>query len=82
MLLAAVTTGCSIPRTAAVTETERALCEAWGGSLPTRSRADTARTRIEVGMGYDAFLAACDREALPSALSAPEKMGPSAGGTA
>ncbi|WPZ28960.1 hypothetical protein T8A63_15200 [Sulfitobacter sp. OXR-159] len=52
-------------RTGAVTETERAACEAWRDSLPSRSRLDTARTRVEIGDGYDVFLAACPDHALP-----------------
>ncbi|MEI4263904.1 hypothetical protein [Roseovarius sp. D0-M9] len=44
--------------TSEATETERAICEAWGGSLPSRSRADTERTRAEIGVAYDVFLAA------------------------
>lgn len=46
-------------QTGAVTETERAACEAWRDSLPSRSRLDTAQTRAEIGDGYDVFLAAC-----------------------
>lgn len=42
-------------------ETERALCEAWRDSLPTRSRSDTAMTQAEIGVAYDVQAAACPR---------------------
>lgn len=52
--------GCAtMKQTGAVTETERAACEAWRDSLPSRSRFDTAQTRAEIGGAYDVFLAAC-----------------------
>jgi hypothetical protein len=51
--------------TSAVTETEKALCDAWQGSLPTRSRNDTPETRDAIGLAYDEFEAACQREAFP-----------------
>lgn len=79
MLLAAVTTGCSIPRTGAATATEAALCDAWSGALPSRSHRDTEQTRAEIGAAYDAFLAACEGRALPGPLDPPRKMGPSEG---
>lgn len=41
------------------TETEIALCEAWGGSLPSRSRDDTDQTQIEIGIAYADFVSAC-----------------------
>ncbi|WP_432256063.1 hypothetical protein [Limimaricola sp. AA108-03] len=63
------------------TETEAALCEAWAGALPSRSHRDTEQTRAEISAAYDAFLAACDREALPAALQTPRKMGPFEGMT-
>lgn len=40
-------TGCTTLTTA--TETERALCEAWRNSLPTRSHSDTEQTQAEIG---------------------------------
>ena len=39
--------------------TERAICEAWGGNLPTRSRADTAQTQEEIQRLYAVFAATC-----------------------
>ena len=45
--------------TAAATETERALCEAWRDSLPSRSSSDTAQTQAEIGRAYDTQAAAC-----------------------
>ena len=70
--------------TSAATETERARCEAWGQSLPSRSRADTARTRSEIGLAYDVYVAACPGFRLafdvPQQLVAPESLGPSGGG--
>ena len=39
--------------------TETALCQIWGQSLPTRSRADTAQTQNEIGAAYADFAAAC-----------------------
>ena len=51
--------------TPAVTETEKALCDLWEESLPTRSKADTAQTREEIGLAYDEFEAACQRPAFP-----------------
>ena len=46
-------TGCDNTMTQA-TATERALCEVWGQSLPTRSRADTAPTQqaIQRALGH------------------------------
>ena len=44
-------------------ETERALCEAWRDSLPTRSREDTDQTQNEIGLAYDVQAAACPRYA-------------------
>lgn len=73
--------GCAtMKRTGAVTETERAACEAWQGSLPSRSRLDTAQTRAEIGDAYDVFLAACPSFPLPFASPPSETLGPSAGG--
>ena len=54
----ALTTGCANSTTQA-TETENALCEVWGASLPTRSRLDTEQTRKEVGESYATFAAVC-----------------------
>jgi hypothetical protein len=45
--------------TAPATETEAALCEAWGRSLPTRSRQDTQQTRDEIQVAYADFLNGC-----------------------
>lgn len=73
--------GCAtMKQTGAVTETERAACEAWRDSLPSRSRSDTAQTRAEIGDGYDVFLAACPSFALPFADPPSDILGPSAGG--
>jgi hypothetical protein len=51
--------------TPAVTETEKAFCDAWQESLPTRSRNDTAQTQTEIGRSYDLFLAVCPTHQLP-----------------
>lgn len=40
-------------------ETDRAYCEAWGNSLPTRSRSDTSQTQAEIQEAYADFEAAC-----------------------
>jgi len=70
--------------TSEATETERALCEAWGQSLPSRSRADSAGTRSEIGLAYDVYVAACPGYRIafdsPQRQAAPESLGPSAGG--
>ena len=76
--------------TSEATETERALCEAWGQSLPSRSSWDTDVTRSEIGVSYDVFFAACPgsiltfsrSDPLRSPLGAPEKEGTSRGGGA
>lgn len=39
--------------------TERELCRQWGGSLPTRSRADTEQTAREIQSAYATFELAC-----------------------
>lgn len=39
--------------------TERALCVAWGESLPTRSRQDTPQTAQEIQAAYTDFGNAC-----------------------
>ena len=57
-LLAACSPSLTTP---AVTETEKAFCDAWEAALPTRSREDTERTRAEIGRLYDAFEAVCGR---------------------
>lgn len=49
--------------TLAVSETEKAMCDAWQTSLPTRSRDDTAQTFDEIGAAYDTFEAVCRRTA-------------------
>lgn len=67
MTLAAITmTGCGpMNGTAGAIEAQaqgpvsEALCRAWGDSLPTRSRADTGQTALEIERGYEAFAAAC-----------------------
>lgn len=51
-------TGCA-PSMMQATATEAELCRAWGESLPTRSRMDTAQTRMEIQIGYADFLNAC-----------------------
>jgi hypothetical protein len=51
--------------TPAVTESEKALCDVWQDSLPTRSRNDTAQTQTEIGRQYDLFLAVCPAYKLP-----------------
>ena len=60
-LLVATLTGCAsiTERAVIATDTEKALCIAWGRSLPTRSRADTDQTRDEITLGYGQFAAAC-----------------------
>lgn len=50
-------TGCTTM--APVTETEAALCEAWRGSLPSRSRMDTEQTQTEIGRAYAVQKAVC-----------------------
>lgn len=50
--------GCTPPALQA-TATEAELCRAWGESLPTRSRLDTAQTRMEIQIGYADFINAC-----------------------
>ena len=50
--------GCAPPAFQA-TATEAELCRAWGESLPTRSRMDTAQTRMEIQIGYADFINAC-----------------------
>jgi hypothetical protein len=52
--------GCNLT-TPEATGTERALCEAWRDSLPSRSRSDTAQTQAEIGQAYAAQAAACPR---------------------
>jgi hypothetical protein len=66
--------------TSEATETERALCDEWGQSLPSRSRSDTDWTRAEIGVAYDVFAAACPGYPITFRLVAPESLGPSAGG--
>lgn len=50
------------------TETEKALCVAWGDSLSTRSRLDTVTTQESIGEGYGSFKAQCHVEAWPEWL--------------
>jgi hypothetical protein len=40
-------------------ETETAICDAWGQSLPTRSRDDTPTTIEQITRLYATFAAAC-----------------------
>lgn len=78
---ALLASGCAtLNPTAEATETERAVCSGWGGSLPSRSRSDTQETRDEIGLAYDVFIAACPETGASLGLLSPEKMGPSAGG--
>lgn len=58
VLLMLASAACS-PTINAATGTERALCEAWRDSLPTRSSSDTAETQAEIGTAYDVQAAAC-----------------------
>ena len=57
-LSATLATGCAttMPQAGA---TEAELCRQWGGSLPTRSRQDTAQTAAEIQQGYAVFSLAC-----------------------
>lgn len=59
----ALLSACSQTTTPAVSETEKAMCDAWQASLPTRSRDDTAQTFDEIGAAYDTFEAVCRRTA-------------------
>ena len=55
-------TGCAtIPIVA--TETEVAICDSLGQTLPTRSRQDTAQTRDEITYHYAMFAAVCPASA-------------------
>jgi hypothetical protein len=45
------------------TETEVAICESLGETLPTRSRQDTAQTRDEITYLYATFAAVCPAQA-------------------
>lgn len=47
------------PSSTAAGATETTLCRIWGESLPTRSRADTAETKLQIGEAYADFAAAC-----------------------
>lgn len=58
MCASIVMTGCDNTMTQA-TATERALCEVWGQSLPTRSRGDTAQTQQAIQRAYADFANAC-----------------------
>jgi hypothetical protein len=64
MLFAAILTGCSAitEKRATATDTETALCIAWGRSLPTRSHRDTQQTRDEITASYANFEAACPEQ--------------------
>lgn len=59
LLLLGAVAACSPTTIPEATETERAQCEAWRDSLPSRSRSDSPQTQAEIGAAYDAFLAAC-----------------------
>lgn len=50
-------TGCTTMPGAGATE--RAICDAWEDTLPTRSRADTEQTQDEVGQNRATFAAVC-----------------------
>lgn len=58
MSLTIAMSGCA-PWTMQASATEAELCRSWGESLPTRSRIDTAQTRMEIQIGYADFLNAC-----------------------
>ncbi len=58
-LLPVALVACGPATIPAASETEHALCQAWRDDLPTRSRADSPQTQAEIGVAYDAFLAAC-----------------------
>ena len=58
MCLTIGTSAC-VPSMTQVTATEAELCRSWGESLPTRSRMDTAQTRMEIQIGYADFINAC-----------------------
>jgi hypothetical protein len=79
--LTLLASGCAtINPTAEATETEAALCAAWGGSLPSRSQADTLRTSEEIGLAYDVFVAGCPGFDLTFGAYPSDKKGTSAGG--
>ena len=40
-------------------ETSDEICRQWGGSLPSRSRADSEQTKSEIQAGYATFALAC-----------------------
>lgn len=65
LTLAALAAGCTPTgptiSVATATEVERELCIQWRDSLPSRSRADTARTQQEIGYAYDVQGMACPR---------------------
>ena len=54
-----LTSGCVTTMTQA-SETEQAICEAWGGSLPSRSRSDTPQTIDEVGRAIAIYESVCN----------------------
>jgi hypothetical protein len=56
--LIGLTTACASTMTRG-SETETAICEAWGDALPTRSRNDTQTTINEITLLYARFAAAC-----------------------
>lgn len=62
LAIALITGGCTASRIGAGA-TEATLCRLWGESLPTRSHADTAQTRAQIGAAYADFAAACPDQA-------------------
>lgn len=62
LTIALTLTGCDRSKTpdgGTDTATAASLCRTWGESLPTRSRSDTAVTKIEIGETYADFAVAC-----------------------
>ena len=64
-MLLMILSACETSTRTTATATEAALCQAWGQSLPTRSRQDTEQTQDEIATAYATFAAACpNHEAL------------------
>lgn len=59
LILSAVALAASCTTMGPATETEKALCEAWEQSLPTRSRSDTQQTQDEIGQARAMQRAVC-----------------------
>ena len=58
-------TGCMTTMQTEASATEAAICDAWGGALPTRSRSDTQTTIDQITGLYATFAAVCpDHEGL------------------